>query len=317
MTPLVLAAVIAAAALLIQQSQSSAPPAAPPGTDIHEIRFDGTLDGLARAVPHPIAVERGYENQPHYADGGAALLFTANRDGKQTDIYEYDTSTAATRAVTSTAEGEYSPVITPDGRGISVIRVERGGRQRLWRVERSGGPPVVLLPGVQPVGYHVWIGTDELVLFVLGQPATLLHVRVSGERTRALATDIGRSLQRTPSGRVSFVQRDADGAFWIHEFEPSTASITRVVQTVAGSSDRDHAWLADGTLLMAAGTRIVAWRRGQEGWRDVLDVDTHQLGAVTRMAASPDGRRLAIVVAEPAAAKAPSTAAGGQRLPAT
>jgi hypothetical protein len=49
---------------------------------------------------------------------------------------------------------------------------------------------------------------------------------------------------------------------------------------------------------MAAGTKIFAWRRGDKEWREVYDISRHNLGAVTRMAAAPDGRTLAIVIAE-------------------
>ena len=77
-----------------------------------------------------------------------------------------------------------------------------------------------------------------------------------------------------------------------------TGASTPLVIAPPGSTERDCAWLPDGTLLMSAGTRIVAWRRGDQGWRDVYDGAIHKLGAVTRMAAAPEGRSVAIVVNE-------------------
>jgi hypothetical protein len=49
---------------------------------------------------------------------------------------------------------------------------------------------------------------------------------------------------------------------------------------------------------MSAGTKVLAWTRGETGWREVLDVARDGLGAVTRMAVSPRADALAVVTAE-------------------
>jgi hypothetical protein len=67
-----------------------------------------------------------------------------------------------------------------------------------------------------------------------------------------------------------------------------------------GKDERDVAWAPDGTLLMSAGTKISAWRRGDKAWREVLDVSGQKLGAVTRMAVAPDGGSIVVVLTEPA-----------------
>ena len=72
------------------------------------------------------------------------------------------------------------------------------------------------------------------------------------------------------------------------------------MKAVEGSSDRDYAWMPDGkTILMSAGTKIMSWTRGAAGWTEVFDGAPHQLGAITRLAVSPKGDAVAIVVAEP------------------
>lgn len=277
------------------------PPPPPPPTDIYELSFDGTLfDTLKNAKPGAIATERGYENQPSFTPDGGAILFTANRDGQQTDIYEFDRKTRRTRQLTSTtAEGEYSATITPDGKGISVIRVEADSTQRLWRFDRDGGNPQLVLADIKPVGYHAWIDDDQLALFVLGQPSTLQYARVSTGKAVVIAQNIGRSLHRIPDTRtVSFVHREAPDRVWVKQFDPATAAVTPLVQMERANNDGDVAWTPDGTLLMSAATQIYAWRRGDKDWREVYDVAAHKLGTVTRMAVAPDGRAIAIVVNE-------------------
>jgi len=290
-----------------QAPQPAAPAAAPPGTDIYELTFDGSLAGLASARVQPISVERGYDNQPFYTPDGKSILYTAIRDGKQTDIYEFDRATRKSAPLITTPEGEYSPTITPDGQGISVIRVEPDKTQRLWRFDRSGGSPSVILPDIKPVGYHAWVDADQLVLFVLGPPATLQLARVSTGKAETLARDIGRSLQRIPGGRlVSFVMREsasgaaASGDYWVNALNPQTGAITALTKVAPGSADRDCAWLADGTLLMSAGAKIMAWKAGDKAWRDAFDGASAKLSAITRMAVSPDGKSLAIVTNEAA-----------------
>jgi len=270
----------------------------PPSTDVYVAEMAAGLDSLVRAKPQPVATEKGYENQPFFTPDGRAILFTANRDGKQMDIYEH-TRGGATRQLTATPEGEYSPpTITPDG-AISVIRVESDGAQRLWRFERNGTSPRVLVANVKPVGYHAWIDGGRLALFVLGPPATLRLAPPGEGDAEIVATDIGRSIHRIPNTRaISFVQRERDGTFVVKRLDTDSKQITTIAKAVAGSSDRDTAWTPDGTLLMSAGTRVFARTPDSADWREVYDVKPHGLGTVTRLAVSPDGRALAFVVAE-------------------
>jgi len=274
-------------------------PQPPPSTDIYVLEMRTGLDSLKNAQPGVVAAEKGYENQPCFTPDGRAILFSANRDGKQMDIYEH-TVGGKTRRLIATREGEYSPTITPDG-GISVIRVEADGTQRLWRFDRDGSTPRVLLENVKPVGYHAWIDDNWLALFVLGKPATLQLARTGAGQGEIAATDIGRSLHRIPGRRaVSFVQREEEGKFVVKQLDVDSRRITVLAPAVAGSADRDTAWTPDGSLLMSAGTKIFAWNAGADGWREIYDVSAHRLGSVSRMAVSPDGKMLAIVVSESA-----------------
>ncbi len=106
------------------------------------------------------ATDRGH--QPFFDPDGRRVLYTANRDGKQTDIYEFDRTSGTTKQLTRTPEGEYSPTI-PAVRpsadrlardGFTVIRVEPDGTQRLWQFDRQGQAPVLVLNDIKPVGYH-------------------------------------------------------------------------------------------------------------------------------------------------------------------
>jgi Tol biopolymer transport system component len=209
-------------------------------TDIHLFPMMGGVASLAGAKPRPMATENGYENQPFFDPDGRRVLFTANRDGKQTDIYEFDRSTGATRQLTRTPEGEYSPTvpaIRPSAaslarEGFTVIRMEADGTQRLWQFDRQGERPALVLTDIKPVGYHAWIDADRLALYVLGQPATLQLARVSSGKAETVARDIGRTLRVIPgSSRVSFVQREGEGAYSIVALDPASGRTEVLVKT--------------------------------------------------------------------------------------
>ena len=180
---------------------------APPDTDVWLARL-----GPDGAITQPINItdRKGYDNQPSFTPDGKAILFT-RRDGEQTDIYTYDFTSRSSlpTPVTNTPESEYSPTVTPDGAGISVIRVEADGSQRLWRFTRDGQSPQLVLANVKPVGYHAWGPGGTLALFVLGNPNTLQVADTRTGRATIVAQRIGDrcTASRAATRSVSFTPR--------------------------------------------------------------------------------------------------------------
>jgi len=290
---------VVATALLSLQGRGQ--PTAPPDTEIYLAPLTGSGSTLAVGTPANITNSKGYDNQPFFTPDGTAVLFTAMRDGTQTDVYRYDIASRRTTQVTRTPESEYSPTVTPDG-GISVVRVEHDGTQRLWRFTQAGAEPRLLLENVKPVGYHAWSDAHTVAVFVLGQPATLQLADTRTGAVKTLASDIGRSIQPVPGRHtISFVQRTKTAGgleLSIKELDPTTGTITALTAAPPGSREADCAWAPDGTLLVATGGKLYRWRRGQNGWTVAADLERLGLKGVTRLAVSPRGDRIALV-AEP------------------
>jgi Tol biopolymer transport system component len=161
--------------------------------------------------PVRITEWQGYNNQPFFLPDGQSLLYTSIRADKQADIYKYDLNSRTTTRVTTTAESEFSPTLTLDGRFISVVRVEADSTQRLWKFPLGGGNPILVLEKIQPVGYHTWIDQSSLALFVLGNPNTLQIVDVSTGKAEVIAENIGRATRRIPGqNKLSFVHKASD-----------------------------------------------------------------------------------------------------------
>jgi hypothetical protein len=282
--------------------QTTPRPAAP-DTEVYVAPLTISADRIEVGTPKNISRSPGYDNQPSFTRDGASILFTSGRGAGQTDIYRYDLSSEGVTQVTNTPESEYSPTETPDG-GLSVVRVEADGTQRLWRFTIDGRDPHVILDAVKPVGYHAWADDRTLALFILGtsganQPSTLRIADAQTGAVREIATDIGRSLARIPgTNKISFVQREHVGektTFTITEVDPKSGAVRPLIAAVEGSGDVDCAWTPDGTLLMARGDRLYAWKSPQSSWREVASLEQLGLHGVARLAVSPKGTLLALV----------------------
>ena len=304
-TPAMRVLVLIAALIQAPATPPAQPAATLPSTDIYLVRLSGGLASMKGAKPTPVSTTAGYDNQPMFSPDGSRILFAANHDGKQTDIYTFDRASGRVSQVTRTAENENSPTFLPAGigtsGGFSVVQSEMDRTQRLWRFDPQGTNPQLILTDIKPVGYHAWVDADRVALFVLGQPNALQLASVKTGKGEVVANGIGRSLHRIPGTRlISFVHREPSGEFWIKQIDIDSKKIDPLTQVVDGNNERDMTWMPDGkTILMSGGTKIYSWTRGASSWSEVFDAAPHNLGALSRLAVSPKGDAVAIVAAEP------------------
>ncbi|NOT07389.1 MAG: hypothetical protein HOP28_04200 [Gemmatimonadales bacterium] len=268
-----------------------------PGTDIFVARLSRSGGVLKVDSAVNITARPGYDNQPGWSADAKSVYFTSQRAG-QTDIYRYDLASKTTAQVTDTPESEYSATVMPDGRHVSVIRVERDSSQRLWAFTLDGLPAKPVLDTLKPIGYHAWLNADTVFVFVLGSPATLRRAELGYGTSVVLASDIGRGLAKVPNGRaIAFVQRDSAGGA-IRTVDPVSGRTETLVRLPQGNEF--FAWMPDGTLLSATGNRLLSWRAGQTAWTDVATFDLPGLQRISRLAVSRDGSMIALVGEEPA-----------------
>jgi len=265
-----------------------------PSTDVWVVPMKHAAGVPTFGRPVNATHRAGYDNQPSFTPKGDAVLYTYIGADAQADIWRFALPPGVPSRVTITTESEYSATVTPDGRWFSVIRVEADSTQRLWKFPLKGkDAPALVLRDVKPVGYHAWASAHELVLFVLGSPATL---QLADDRTGAaevIARNIGRSLAKVPGREaVTFVQQYADGsAPWITELDVRTKQLRPIAPAPAGADF--HVWTPGGMLLTAAGSRLHAWRNGS--WEVVADFTAGGVRGMSRLAVSPGGNWLAFV----------------------
>lgn len=294
----VILALLALTCFSISASSQSSQTTAPPGTDIFIVDMSERDGKLQFGKPVNITKRQGYDNQPSFFPDGKSLFYTSIREDRQADIYKYTIGKATTVRVTKTTESEYSPTVTPDGKYFSVIRVEADSTQRLWKFPLNDGKPVLVLEKIKPVGYHVWVDANTLVLFVLGSPNTLQLVDVPTEKAETIITNIGRSLHRMPRGQlVSFVHKVSDDELIIKSLDVKTREISPIVKTLPGNEY--VMWLRDGVLMTAKGSKLFKYNTASDkDWQEVADFSKAGINQITRMAVSPKGDRIAFVASD-------------------
>jgi WD40 repeat protein len=285
-------AVLIFSTAVFAQTQTPTPSPTPAASDIFiiDLKSDGKLK---LGQPLKITSEAGYNNQPSFLPDGQSILYTSIRD-KQADIYRYDIRAGSTTQVTNTPESEYSPTLMPDGKSISVVRVEADGTQRLWKFPLAGGTPSLILEKIKPVGYHLWIDDYTLALFVLGKPNTLQLADLRTGKAEVIAENPGRILRRVPhENKFSFVHKVSDQEWLIKTFDLKTRNIATFIKTFPGVED--YAWTPAGVLLMANGSKLFARKKSDWAWVEIADFSNAGLKSITRVAVSPKGDRIAVV----------------------
>ena len=250
------------------------------------------VQDLVNATDRP-----GYDNQPAFSPDGATLYYSAAVDTTQTEVFAYDLDAGTSRRITNTSgASEFSPTPVPERGEITAIR-EQVGRQHLWRYSLEGRDLGPVFSTVEPVGYHAWADGRMVVMFVLGDsdnPATLQLGDAIDGGFSVVTENPGRSLHRIPgTSSLSFIDKASDEEWWIARLDPATGAFRRMVPTLDGRED--YAWTPEGEIVMADGTTLHIWP-GQGEWQELQALTELGDAEVSRIAISPTGDRIALVV---------------------
>lgn len=236
----------------------------------------------------------GYNNQPMFSPDGGTVFFTAEQDGGQTDVASYLIADQKLSIVSSTPESEYSPTPIPGRDAVSVIRVEPPEqRQRLWAISTIDGTSELLMPNVEPVGYHAWLDGKTTAVFILGDSFTLQLATIGDQPSRLLADNIGRTIRKHPkSGQALYVDKNSE-PWAITTIDVNSGEQTRVMWLFPGIEDFEVD--SDGRFWMGSGSKLYRSDEHSTRWELTADFRASGMSIITRLASSPDGSMLAIV----------------------
>ena len=149
------------------------------------------------------------------------------------------------------------------------------------------------------MGYHLWIDDHTLALFIVGGSGKPNYLEIYDTQTgksEFVAENPGRVLRRVPNrNQFSFVHKVSNDHWEIKAFDLRTHTSASLFETLRGSED--YAWLPDGELLMARDSKVfmVTPLSGQK-WTQADDFAVAGVAGISRIAVSPRGDRLAMVV---------------------
>jgi Tol biopolymer transport system component len=273
----------------------------PVGSEIILFDLKVKKDKVILSNPKNITNHPGYDNQPSFHPDLPYVYFSSFNDEQRSDIKRYNMKDGTTVNITTTNEREYSPTVTPDKQFLSCIIQRDNKAQDLGKYPIDGGEPSTIIDNLI-VGYHVWIDNSHLALFVLGgegQPNNLHFVRLPTKADTVLATDVGRGLNKVPNERAfTFIQR-REKENKIMKYSTETSTISEIATTI--NMKEDIAWTPDGKIVTSDGTKLFFMNAKKSGseWKPVeVAAGSDLLKSVTRIAVSPSGDKVAIVVSE-------------------
>ena len=90
------------------------------------------------------------------------------------------------------------------------------------------------------------------------------------------------------------MHKTSEEEWLIKRLDLRTQQITTIVETIGGSED--YAWTPSGTMVMGSGPVLFQWSRQAGRWTELADLSDTGLGDISRLAVSPDGEHIAIVI---------------------
>ena len=270
------------------------------GSDALGQELPATQIWLARIVeglpvePVLISASDRYNNQPVFSPDGRFVYFTAEQADGQTDTARFEISSGRLGAVNESPESEYSPTPIPGQDALSVIRVELPDqRQRLWRIPLNGTPSSLLMPNVEPVGYHCWIDPESVAVFILGNSFTLHKASIGDQPSGFLADNIGRSLRRHPeTGQILFVDKNTE-PWSIASIDAQSGDQQMVLPLLPGIEDFEVD--SQGRYWMGSGSKLYRSNAEHSRWELTAELRGYGIDNITRLASSPDRNYLTIV----------------------
>jgi hypothetical protein len=265
-----------------------------PDTEIYVADFSDTKGIIKISSPVNITNRSGYDNQPSFSPDGNKIYYVSVRDTTQSDIYAYDLMTKKISQVTNTPVSEYSPLVSADGKSMTVVRVDADSGQRFYSVPLNGKSKPVFIAGTDSIGYYCRIDDNHYAMFLVGTANTLQILSLKDTSRKMIASDVGRCLRLSPDKKFLFYTLKSNDKEWkIIKLNLETYEGEPVIETLPASED--FAVLEDGTLLMAQGSKFFKFTPSrQDYWGELTDMGK-TFHKITRLSINAQRNKIAFV----------------------
>lgn len=267
--------------------------------NIYSFVFKNTNNEYTLTLPKYLSSynTNGYNNQPSFKNGRSIYLTSKLRGEDQTEIYALNLYNNKKAQVTRSPESEYSPQLRPGTVSFNCVRVESDGvTQRLWQFptdHSTQGKP--LFPDVKNVGYYQWLDADQVALFLVGEPHSLVIGDTRDGSIKPITSNIGRGMGLAANGDLLFIQKLSERTWYIKQLEVKTQKSNIVTETLEGAED--FVVMPDGAILMAKQSQLYRFdSKSSKSWTKLADLSKYGLHNISRLAFNNE--RLLVLVNE-------------------
>lgn len=263
-------------------------------TEVYVFDIAPAYEGLELLNARNISKNEGYDNQPSFISN-EMLVFAGNNDG-QTDISEYNLNSKLQKWINKKTEGgEYSPQKFPSNEDIAAVRLDKDGLQRLYQYNSKTGNSSEIIKDLQ-VAYFVFYNDKKMLATVLdGDKMDLVMIDLLTKTADTLFYNAGRSLQKVPkTSSMSYSLVNEEGNLDLYLLDMNSYESFFICELPIGI--QDYVWINDTQILVGSGNKLYMYDTLGEGeWARVASLEEYGVKNISRMAVSPDGKKLAVV----------------------
>lgn len=266
-------------------------------TEVYVFDILPAYEGLELLNPTNISNNEGYDSQPSFISN-ESLIFSGNNEG-QTDISEYNLNSKIKKWVNKKTEGgEYSPQKFPSSNDIAAVRLDKDGKQRLYSYNSETGNSSEIIEDLQ-VAYFAFYNDKKILATVLsGDKMDLVMIDLPSKTVDTLFQNAGRSLQKVPNTKaMSYSLVNEEGNFDLYLMEMNTKESYFICELPTNIAD--CVWINDTQVLVGSGYNLFMYDTlGEQEWNKVASLKDYGIKNISRMAISPNGKKIALVVEE-------------------
>ncbi len=233
-----------------------------------------------------ISNHSGYDNQPSFSEDGKGMFFTAAQADGQTETMYFDLDSSKTERLTYTAESEYSPRGT-NKNTFQCVRVDKDSTQRIYSYKLPFSP-TLLYRNVDSVGYFA-IADWVAVYFKITNPPTI-WLADDGKKFM-LSPNPGRCIKTSPDKKKIWFTINTNGT---HLLMHSEGKKILLQATLPDSAEFFDFW-DEESIVISAKTGLHLFNFITKSQTQIPLPEGILLQNITRLAISPDKKRLALV----------------------
>ena len=264
-------------------------------SQIYTFDISPAYEGLELLNIQNVSSNEGYNNQPSFQTDDF-ILYSSNNEG-QNDIAKFHVTYRVWEWLnTPTKNGsEFSPQTFPSSNDVAAVRLDKDGLQRLYKYDSQSGNSTEIIPELQ-VAYFAFYTEKEMLATVLnGEKMDLGLIDLKNKSVDTLFRNAGRSLQKIPkTNSMSYSLVNEEGNLDLYLLDMDSKESFFITEMPIGI--QDCVWLNDTQILIGSGNKLYMYDTlGEPEWNRVASLEEFGIKNITRMAISPNGKKLALV----------------------